>query len=693
MNPQLQTMLQQAIQAFQNGNFDSADLMLRRVLILDSKNLPALHVLGLINASQANYKEAANFLGKAARINPNEASIQYNLAKALSDSGNDKDALIHHKKAVALNPNNPEIWLNYGKTASNLARYDDALACYDKALNLKPDYEEAALNKGATLKELKRYEEAITFAELALEINPNLIEAWLNKGAALKELKQYDEAITHYDKALSLKPEYADGLFNKGNALKELERYSEAISCYDKALSLRPNYAEALLGKSDALKELKRYSEAIVECDKALELNPNHADAYLRKGVILHELKQYTEAIEYHEKALKIKPDYPEGWLNKGVALKELKRYHDALTDFDNALNLKPDYHQAWTNKGVVLHDLKRHDEALAHFDKALSIKPDYAEALSSKAMLNLHLKKFEAGWENYDWRLKQKSAQLNMPIESLILWDGSQCEHLLVLSEQGVGDIIFYSSMLSNLQTRAKKITVSLDIRLLPILSRAFPEIVFIDKNTQLDESKYDAQIPFGSLPVVLKMHPNMDKRSVPYLIDSTSLTSLVNNFPNSKNKLRCGIAWKSNNQQLGAYKSLSLSDLNPILQNQNYDFINLQYGDTEEEIIELEKDHSVKLSSIDGIDLFENIDGLLSIIKTCDVIVTTSNVTAHLAGALGKNTLLLAPYSAGRIWYWHEEMISSWYPSISIYSQDQNFEWHGAIREIASKLNKEAP
>ena len=205
MNLKLQAMLQQAIQALQAGNFESAALSLRRLLQLDSKNLPALHILGLIKASQSNYKEAADYLARAARIHPNDPSIQYNLAKALSDSGSDKDALVHHKKAVALAPKNPEAWLGYGKTASNLGRYDEALACYDNALRLKPDNAQALLNKGATLKELKRCEEAIVFAEQALAINPNLAECWSNKGGALRELKRYDEAIAHFDKALSLK--------------------------------------------------------------------------------------------------------------------------------------------------------------------------------------------------------------------------------------------------------------------------------------------------------------------------------------------------------------------------------------------------------------------------------------------------------------------------------------------------------
>jgi protein O-GlcNAc transferase len=70
MSPQHQSMLQQAIQAFQGGNFEGADSMLKRVLQVDPKNLLALNVLGLIKASQFNYREAADYLARAARIAP-----------------------------------------------------------------------------------------------------------------------------------------------------------------------------------------------------------------------------------------------------------------------------------------------------------------------------------------------------------------------------------------------------------------------------------------------------------------------------------------------------------------------------------------------------------------------------------------------------------------------------------------------
>ena len=310
MNPHLQIMLQQAIQAFQGGNFDGAELMLKRVLQVDSKNLTGLHVLGLIKASQANYKEAADFLGRAARIDPNEASIQYNLAKALTDSGNDKEAVIHHKKAVALAPNNPEAWLNYGKTASNLGRYEDALVWYSKALSLRPDYAEAALNKGAALNELKRYEEAMTFTELGLAINPNLAEAWSNRGVSLKELKRYEEAIDCYDRALKLKPDYHEAWSNKGVTLHALKHFDEAIDCYDRALSLKPDYHEAWLNKGVTLNELKHFDGAIDCYDRVLSLKPDFIDALVNKGMALSRSNMPEEALDSYKRAMEIEGDY-----------------------------------------------------------------------------------------------------------------------------------------------------------------------------------------------------------------------------------------------------------------------------------------------------------------------------------------------------------------------------------------------
>jgi len=363
MNSPISLMLQQAISFFERSNFDSAELILKRLIKIDSNCLPAFYVLGLIKVSQENFKEAVGFFKKAAKLNPDDFSIQFNLAKALSDSECDKESLAHHKKATELSKNNPLVWLNYAKSVYKLGAYVEALECYEKVLDLKSDY----------------------------------AEAWSSKGGVLHKIKRYEEALQHFDKALSLKPDYAEAYSNKGNTLNELKLYEEALQHFDKALSLKPDYAEAYSNKGNTLNELKLYEEALQHFDKALSLKPDYAEAYSNKGSTLNELKLYEEALQHFDKALSLKPDYAEAYSNKGNTLNELKLYEEALQHFDKALSLKPDYAEAYSNKGNTLNELKLYEEALQHFDKALSLKPDIDWALGNRLILKLQM----CNWDN----------------------------------------------------------------------------------------------------------------------------------------------------------------------------------------------------------------------------------------------------------------------------------------------------
>ena len=65
--------------------------------------------------------------------------------------------------------------------------------------------------------------------------------------------------------------------------------------------------------------------------------------------------------------------------------------------------------------------------------------------------------------------------------------------------------------------------------------------------------------------------------------------------------------------------------------------------------------------------IDNFNDISEISCLINACDFVITTSNVTAHIAGALNKKTYLIVPFIEGKIWYWGiNEDKSLWYPSI---------------------------
>jgi len=343
MNPQIQSMLQQAIEHYQLGYLKKAEEILGHCARLDAKNFDVLHLLAIVYASQEKYQTAIKYYKRALELSPNDASVLSNLGSSLNSIGRNQEAFIVFQKAIKIDPNEPLFWYNAANTLCDTGEHKEALTYYDRSIKLDPQYYQAYINYGKVLFDLKRYSESLTFYDEALRINQNSLECLINKGATLKELALYDEAIVCLDKALSLKPDYAEGWSNKGMTLYELKRYDEAIAHYDRALTLKPNYAEGWSNKGNTLNRLKRYDEAIAHYDRALTLKPNYA----------------------------------EGWSNKGNTLNELKRYDEAIMCLDKALSLNPDYAEAWSNKGVTLHELKRFDEALVHYDKALSLKPD----------------------------------------------------------------------------------------------------------------------------------------------------------------------------------------------------------------------------------------------------------------------------------------------------------------------------
>ncbi|BDT75973.1 tetratricopeptide repeat protein [Polynucleobacter sp. KF022] len=393
MNPQFQLMLQQAIEAFQTGHFDTADGILKRILQVDQKNLPALHVLGLIKASQEKFKDAAELLGKAARIAPDDASIQYNLAKALMDNGSVKESITHHKKAVALSPGNPEAWMNFGKAASILKDFEHSVSHFEKAINLNSSY----------------------------------AEAWFNKGNALRELKFNDESMAAYDEAIKIKPDYVEAILNKGGVLQELKQYESAIDLYDQTIKLKPDSVEAWSNKGGCLHELKQYEEAVIALDKAISLNGNYALAWSNKALSLLQLKKFPEAISHYEQAIRIRPDFLEAIINKGNLFYDLKRFHEAIEQYLAAINLNPKYAEAMFCLANTLVELRLYKDAILNYEKGLALKPDadwYAgEIMQAKLRI--------ASWDGFDGNEEAiknfAESQKLIPFNLLVLTDSGK--------------------------------------------------------------------------------------------------------------------------------------------------------------------------------------------------------------------------------------------------------------------------
>ena len=248
---------------------------------------------------------------------------------------------------------------------------------------------------------------------------------------------------------------------------------------------------------------------------------------------------------------------------------------------------------------------------------------------------------------------------------------------------------------MLPALKAFNAQIIMETDRRLIPLLHRSYPEISFIPEMETAGIMKLfpaiQSQISSGDLGGIFRRERKDFPAQNTYFAADTNNTERIR----SKNHLEpdariIGLSWKSRNLQFGADKSLALIDFLPVVdQFRDVVFVSLQYGDVSQEVKDFEAATGRRIRLLQGVDLFASMEDLASAISLCTEVVTCSNVTAHMACALGKDTKVLLPEGVGRIWYWGADGESTpWYPTARLFRQHATGDWNGVIADVKQAL-----
>ena len=119
-------------------------------------------------------------------------------------------------------------------------------------------------------------------------------------------------------------------------------------------------------------------------------------------------------------------------------------------------------------------------------------------------------------------------------------------------------------------------------------------------------------------------------------------------------------------------------------ILDYANNRLVCLQYGEVDDKLKVLKNNFGIEIMQVSEVDNRNDIDGLASLIMACDQVVSITNVTVYLVGALGANTKVLLPFSAR--WIWGSSGSDSfWYDTVSPYRQNNIGDWSNVLRDLA--------
>ena len=400
-----------------------------------------------------------------------------------------------------------------------------------------------------------------------------------------------------------------------GVSRAQIGMFNEAIEAYNKCISLRPDFSDAHFNIGIALNNYGKSNEAIEAFNKAISYNPNHAEAYNNLGNVLQDKGSLGEAVEAHRKSILLKPDYAEAYFNMGVAL----LYQDKI------------------------------EEAIEAYNKSISLKPDYPEAHHNLSFSLLRNGNFKEGLDVSEWRWKNPQFS-SMQIFRHFLqpqWDGIESLHdkrIMIWCEQGIGDTLNWSSCLPLVASKAKHCILECQEKLVPLLTRSFPniEIKAENRSRDIERDDFDYHLPMGSLykhflDDIIK-NPKPDAYLVP---DPARVNFWKDRLQSLGNGPYIGIAWKSSkmlHERLPNYSSLS--EWSPVLSIPEVTFINLQYKDYADDLAKVKDEFGVTVHNFEDLDQWNNIDDVAALCAALDMNITTKVTPMIFSSAVGTPT-----------------------------------------------------
>ena len=680
----------------QAGNAPLAITFLERAVELDP-GAPAFWLnLGRARMAAGRTPEALQALERAILLGPDSAPAHALFGVALQASGRLGDAQVALERAIAIEPNFAPAHCDLGGVHHAAGRLTDAIACYTEALRLDPELVDAHANLGSALADAGRIEPAVTAYRRALALQPTHYEALINLGMALQGLGDLEEAARLHQAAGACRPDAPEPWLNLGTIRYAEGRFEDARHCFETGLSRRPDSVPLILGVGNTYKAEDRLEQALECYDRALALLPEHPQALVNRGNTLTGLGRFDEALGALRRAIEVKPDMVEAHISLGVALKGTGDFDAAIDAYRVATRIAPEKPEAYFNIGNGYRESNRPLPAIDAYQAALAIRPAYGDAHWNLGLTLLQAGRLAEGWAEYAWRFRSGDALADVRPYPFPRWRGEPLagRRILVWREQGIGDELLFAPCIADLVRLGADVRVLVTDRLVGMLQRAFPSATVLvdDGGTGLSSPEavpFDFHAPIGDLPRYLRATPEAFPPSGEYLAPIAARADEWRaRLAELGEGLRVGICWRSG--RLTAERRVhysSLAEWGAVFRLPRVHWINLQYDDCDQEIHEAEAMFGIRIHRWDGVDLRNDLEGVLGLLSQLDAVISAPTAVTALAGGIGVPTWQA---DSGAEWATHGHDHSLWFPVLQVVTRPLGAPWSAVMETIASRLSE---
>ena len=446
-------------------------------------------------------------------------------------------------------------------------------------------------------------------------------------------------------------------------------RLDEAVRLLSAALQRQPHSLSALVNLAEVHCQRDEWDQAEPLWQRVLEQQPRHRQALNRLRTTYNRSGRHAEAMAMTQRALACSDDPATELCQQGNEL------------------------MVWGGDVAV---------ARSCYEQALIHRPEAVEAQGHLAMVLLLQGDYRRGLELYEQRHHMGEASL-MPIAPWPhpRWNPASAAAgeapLLVIGEQGLGDMLQFSRYVPELQQHGREVWLCLPeklVELARISGLASTVLSAAELRTRAEEAPRQ-WAPLLSLPWHLGVSPEQPLVQEPYLQTAPlrrwhwqqRLQAAALNPASGQRRAVIGLHWQGAQRSGHLHgRSFPLQVLTPLTQLEELAFLSLQKGDGSDQLPG--SAFAARLLPCQaeveaGFDFVET----AAIVQACDLVITCDTAMAHLAGGLGAPTWLLLPHTPD--WRWGlEGSTSFWYPSLRLFRQPRPGDWHGVVQELQAAL-----
>ena len=627
-----------------------------------------------------------------------------NQATTLSAQGKDKQALELIERHLDKTPDDPGALNLAGTLAARMENWTQAEKYFSQSLSLNAQNPYALYTLAKIFKLTDRPGEAVHLLTQLITLEPRNVPALNEIGVLMTEQGHVEAGQKALKTALEIDPSFEMAYRNLYTTLYFSGQYEEAVLIVKNAIDhiktdYRWNFRTDLilcLYQSRAFVEAKQAAESLIE-ELEKTNDPAHQEALVgainNYGLILMELGDPEKAEIQYNKVIAIDPTRIDPYINLARLNGYRENFEEAIKWFQKAADLDPE--NASLNNHLALfmrESANRPDLAIEHHLRAIAKEPGNAEARYYLGMTQLALGNLPEAYKHWElrWTRREGGSKSDLPIPE---WTGTPPtgRSILVYREQGIGDEIIFANCLPDLSARFERILCVCHRKLTTLFSRSFPQIEFRSGGDALDESDLetlDWQIAVGSLPPIFR--PTLESVPTnPQLLtpDPTKVEVFLNRISPHKKTLTIGIGWRSgllsvNRESLYPY----LEFWQAIFDIPDITWVNLQYGDTHEELRQAENQFGISILDFDDVDHLNDLDTSAALMKACDLIIAPGTSTSMIAAAVGTPTIRLAsgcdPFQLGTDHY-------PWLPSLTPLRRHFGDSWTPLIEQTAAIVN----